>query len=76
MGKSAQVLLEDVATGDFGAQADEAGSKAKKNSAQTLVKATPSDSSEVCTMDAAEIRQRLDAFAKELARAQRERSQH
>jgi hypothetical protein len=28
----------------------------------------------VCTMSEAEIRQRLDAFAKELARAQRERS--
>ena len=76
MGKSAQVLLEDVATGDFGAQADEAGSKAKKNSAQTHVKTASDDGSEVCTMDATDIRQRLDAFAKELARAQRERSQH
>lgn len=78
MGKSAQAFLKDADSNDFGAPADMA---AEKSSARAVAEGAKSarvakiDGSAVCTMSEAEIRQRLDAFAKELARAQRERSQ-
>ncbi len=80
MGKSAQAFLKDADSNDFGASADMASEKssavaegAKSAKSGRVAKI---DGSAVCTMSEAEIRQRLDAFAKELARAERERSQH
>ena len=82
MGKSAQAFLKDADSNDFGAPADMAAEKSSATAVAEGAKSAKSgsvakiDSSAVCTMSEAEIRQRLDAFAKELARAQRERSQH
>ena len=85
MGKSAQAFLKDADSNDFGAPADMAAEKsstrvvaegAKSAKSAKSARVARIDGSAVCTMSEAEIRQRLDAFAKELARAQRERSQH
>lgn len=82
MGKSAQAFLKDADSNDFGAPADMAAEKSSARAVAEGAKSAKSarvakiDGSAVCTMSEAEIRQRLDAFAKELARAERERSQH
>ena len=79
MGKSAQAFLKEADSDDFSAQADVGAEKSSARAVSEGAKGAEVakiNASAVCTMNEAEIRQRLDAFAKELARAQRERSQH
>ena len=76
MSKSAQALVKDAGSNDLGAQAESAVEENHVKAVATDVKAVKFEEGTACTMSEAEIRQRLDAFAKELARAQRERSRH